>query len=125
LHEGEHCVATRAALAHQRVVTKLLLIICDCRISAIDSLQKRHTLGDNARWEIFIRGGGEYCPIVTSGGLPSISAQRKSCMQNGLCGKRPQGLGFRQVPALTGALFQTNFTAARWLPAPDKFRSNM
>jgi hypothetical protein len=46
-------------------------------------------------------------------------------MQNGLCGKRPQGLGFRQVPPLTGALFQTNFTAAGWLPAPDKFRSNM
>jgi hypothetical protein len=46
-------------------------------------------------------------------------------MQNGLCGKRPQGLGFRSVPPLTDALFQSNFTAARRLPASDKFRSNM
>ena len=74
----EHCIATRAALAHQRVVTKLLLIICDCRISAIDSLQKRHTLGDNARWGIFIRGGGEYCPIVTSGGYPRFPLKEKA-----------------------------------------------
>ena len=80
----------------QRVVTKLLLIICDCRISAIGSLQKRHTLGDNAGRESYLRGGSTAdCHIR---GLPSISAQRNSCLQNGLCGKRPQGLGFRSVP---------------------------
>jgi hypothetical protein len=70
-------------------------------------------------------GAGKYCLVVTSGGLASISVQTNHCPYNGLCGKRPQGLGFRQVPPLTGALFQTNFTAARWLPASDKFRSNM
>jgi hypothetical protein len=77
LHEGEHCIATRAALAHQRVVTKLLLIICDCRISAISSLQKRHTLGDNAGWEIFIRAAVSTARLSHPGATLDFRSKKK------------------------------------------------
>ena len=48
LRECEDGIGTRVASSAQRAVTKLLLIIGNCRISAIASLHKRHTLGDNA-----------------------------------------------------------------------------
>ena len=52
MREREHGMVTRAPAPDPRAVTKLLLIIDDCRISAIASLQNRHTLRDNAGWDI-------------------------------------------------------------------------
>ena len=68
----------RRSGAHQRVVTKLLLIICDCRISAIDSLQKRHTLDDNAGREIFVRAAVSTARWSHPGGYPRFPLKEKA-----------------------------------------------
>jgi hypothetical protein len=52
LREREHRRAGPATARVGVTVAKLLLIIGDCRISAIASLQNRHTLRDNAGWDI-------------------------------------------------------------------------
>jgi hypothetical protein len=126
LREREHGMVTRAPAPGPHAVTKLLLIIDDCRISAIASLQKRHTLRDNARWETLSVRQQTLLNLHTQvAGLPSISAQRNSCLQNGLSGKRPQGLGFWASSSHCGHFVSNQIR--RGLPAAgsDKFRSNM
>jgi hypothetical protein len=60
-----------------------------------------------------------------SRGLPSISAQRNSCLQNGLSGKRPQGLGFWASSSHRGYFVSNQIRCGLPAAAADKFRSNM
>ena len=111
----------RRSGAHQRVVTKLLLIICDCRISAIDSLQKRHTLDDNAGREIFVCAAVSTARWSHPGGYPRFPLKEKAVCRTAYVESDHKDLVFGQFllsptrcfkaisPPLAGCRLPTSF----------------
>ena len=103
----------RAASAHQHVVTKLLLIIDDCRISATASLQKRHTLGDNSRWET-LSACQQILPNCRTrvGGYPRFPLKEMAVCRTAYLESDRKDLVFGLVPRIAGVSFQIKFAAA-------------
>src|SRR4051794_38509843 len=106
-------MGTRAPAPAPRAVTKLLLIIDDCRISAIASFHKRHTLGHNARLETL----SAYqrillnCPPLVGGYLRFPLKEIAVCRTAYLESDR-KDLVFGLVPRIAGVSFQIKFAAA-------------
>jgi len=113
LREREHGMVTRAPSPGPCAVTKLLLIIDDCRISAIASLQKRHTLGDNARWET-LSARQQILPNCHTrvGGYPRFPLKEIAVCRTAYLESDRKDLVFGLVPRIAGLSFQIKFAAA-------------
>ena len=113
LREREHGMVTRAPAPGPRAVTKLLLIIDDCRISAIASLHKRHTLGDNARWET-LSARQQILPNCHTrvGGYPRFPLKEIAVCRTAYLESDRKDLVFGLVARISGVSFQIKFAAA-------------
>ena len=112
MREREHGMVPRPPAPGPRAVTKLLLIIDDCRISAIVSLQKRHTLGDNAGWEIFIRAAVSTARLSHPGGYPRFPLKEIAVCRTAYLESDRKDLVFGLVPRIAGVSFRIKFAAA-------------
>jgi hypothetical protein len=106
-------MVTRAPSPGPRAVTKLLLIIDDCRISAIATLHKRHTLGDNARWET-LSARQQILPNCHTrvGGYPRFPLKEIAVCRTAYLESDRKDLVFGLVPRIAGVSFQIKFAAA-------------
>jgi hypothetical protein len=122
LREREHGIVTRAPSPGPRAVTKLLLIIDDCPISATASLQKRHTLGDNARWET-LSACQQILPNrhMRVGGYPGFPLKEIAVCRTAYLESDRKDLVFGPVPRVAGVSFQIKFAAACRLRRPISF----
>ena len=113
LREREHGMVTCAPSPDLRAVTKLLLIIDDCRISAIASLHKRHTLGDNARWET-LSARQQILPNCRTrvGGYPRFPLKEIAVCRTAYLESDRKDLVFGLVPRIAGVSFQIKFATA-------------
>jgi hypothetical protein len=122
LRECEHCGTTRAASTARHAVIKLLLIIDDCRTPAIASLQKRHTLSDNAGWDTLSARRQALLNCHTrSGGYPRFPLKEIAVCRTAYVESNRKDLVFGQVPCITSGLLQTNFTPTCRLRRPTSF----
>jgi hypothetical protein len=106
-------MVTRAPAPGPRAVTKLLLIIDDCRISAIASLHKRHTLRDNARWKT-LSARQRILPNCHTrvGGYPRFPLKEIAVCRTAYLESDRKDLVFGLVPRIAGVSFQIKFAAA-------------
>jgi len=106
-------MVTRAPAPGLRAVTKLLLIIDDCRISAIASLHKRHTPRDNTgREPLSADPSVSLYRHLRAGGYPRFPLKEIAVCRTAYLESDRKDLVFGLVPRIAGVSFRIKFAAA-------------